>query len=226
VKCTKVFCLILFKCQIFTGLRSLLGPFLFSMVFKPTVYSNFIAGEAQVLPTKRCRLSWLNNSALIYESQLRGEGGGCGVSANEYSCAHHVTWSPNKLWRSTCIFVPTGILPSFQPIGDSIRSPIGWLCQSRSVLPTGTLFSAYQPIKGCLYVCLSCLDFFQIVFFRRWDFIGGFHFSEATFIFQWSSGCCNSQFSRSSIWRNFETDVIFGVFTEERSGSFFFLPLQ
>jgi hypothetical protein len=22
------------------------------------------------------------------------------VSANEYSCAHHVTWSPNKLWRS------------------------------------------------------------------------------------------------------------------------------
>jgi hypothetical protein len=28
----------------------------------------------------------------------------CGVSANEYSCAHHVTWSPNKLWRSTSIF--------------------------------------------------------------------------------------------------------------------------
>ncbi len=33
-----------------------------------------------------------------------GGGGGCGVSANEYSCAHHVTWSPNKLWRSTSIF--------------------------------------------------------------------------------------------------------------------------
>ncbi len=28
-------------------------------------------------------------------------GGCCGVSANKYSCAHHVTWSPNKLWRST-----------------------------------------------------------------------------------------------------------------------------
>ncbi len=28
----------------------------------------------------------------------------CGVSANEYSCAHHVTWSTNKLWRSTSIF--------------------------------------------------------------------------------------------------------------------------
>ena len=31
-------------------------------------------------------------------------GGSCGVSANEYSCAHHVTWSPNKLWKSTSIF--------------------------------------------------------------------------------------------------------------------------
>jgi hypothetical protein len=29
---------------------------------------------------------------------------GFGVSANEYSCAHHVTWSPNKLWRSNSIF--------------------------------------------------------------------------------------------------------------------------
>jgi hypothetical protein len=30
--------------------------------------------------------------------------GGCGVSANENSCAHHMTWSPNKLWRSNSIF--------------------------------------------------------------------------------------------------------------------------
>ncbi len=33
---------------------------------------------------------------------MRGMGR-CGVSANEVSCAHHVTWSPNKLWRSTSI---------------------------------------------------------------------------------------------------------------------------
>jgi hypothetical protein len=33
-----------------------------------------------------------------------GGEGGCGVSANENSCAHHVTWSPNKLWRSNSIF--------------------------------------------------------------------------------------------------------------------------
>ncbi len=38
-------------------------------------------------------------------AQMGGGGGGkCVVSANEYSCAHHVTSIPNKLWRSTSIF--------------------------------------------------------------------------------------------------------------------------
>ncbi len=36
--------------------------------------------------------------------QISGGGGSCGVSATEYSCAHHVTWSTNKLWRSTSLF--------------------------------------------------------------------------------------------------------------------------
>jgi hypothetical protein len=55
--------------------------------------------------TKRCRLSLLTNSALHIRVQMReGGGGSCGVSANEYSCAHHVTWY--KLWRSTSIFNP------------------------------------------------------------------------------------------------------------------------
>jgi hypothetical protein len=66
--------------------------------------SVFILFIAEVLPTeyqgvtKRCRLSLLTNSTLVIRVQMRGS---CGVSANEYSCAHHVTWSPNKLWRST-----------------------------------------------------------------------------------------------------------------------------
>ncbi len=35
--------------------------------------------------TKRCRLSWQTNSALVYEHECGGEGGGsCGVSANGY----------------------------------------------------------------------------------------------------------------------------------------------
>ncbi len=54
---------------------------------------------------KRCRLSLLlANSALVYEPKCGWEGGNCGVSANKYSCAHHVTRSPNELWRSTSIF--------------------------------------------------------------------------------------------------------------------------
>ncbi len=42
---------------------------------------------------------------LIVLVQMRGWGGGgdYGVSANECSCAHHVTSSPNKLWRSTSL---------------------------------------------------------------------------------------------------------------------------
>jgi hypothetical protein len=33
-----------------------------------------------------------------------GGEGVAGVSANENSCAHHLTWSPNKLWRSNSLF--------------------------------------------------------------------------------------------------------------------------
>ncbi len=57
--------------------------------------------------TRRCRLSWLTNSALVYESKCGGREGVCGVSANEYSCSHHVIWSPNKLWRSNSILYLT-----------------------------------------------------------------------------------------------------------------------
>ncbi len=40
------------------------------------------------------------------ESKMRGGwGGGCGVSANEYSSAHPVTRSPNKLWMRSSLVV-------------------------------------------------------------------------------------------------------------------------
>jgi len=48
--------------------------------------------------------------------QMRKDGWGCGVSANEYNCAHHVTLSPNKLWRTNSIF---NLCPS-----PSARSPL------------------------------------------------------------------------------------------------------
>jgi hypothetical protein len=37
--------------------------------------------------SKRCRLPWLTNSALVYELKCGERGWSCGVSANEYSCA-------------------------------------------------------------------------------------------------------------------------------------------
>jgi hypothetical protein len=42
------------------------------------------AWHVEGLLSKRCRLSWLINSALVYEPKCGG--GSCGVSANEYSC--------------------------------------------------------------------------------------------------------------------------------------------
>ncbi len=51
--------------------------------------------------TKRCRLSLLTNSALVIQVPMRRYGRGWrGLSsANEYSCAYHVTWSPNIIFR-------------------------------------------------------------------------------------------------------------------------------
>ncbi len=60
-----------------------------------------------------CRLSLLTNSALVYRVQMRGGGGGiCGVSANECSCANHVTWSPK--------YVNFGDLPPYLTYDDDI----------------------------------------------------------------------------------------------------------
>ncbi len=44
--------------------------------------------------TKRCRLSWLTNSTLVYKPKCEGS---CGVSANEDSCTHSPT-SIFNLW--------------------------------------------------------------------------------------------------------------------------------
>ncbi len=64
------------------------------------------AKRSTTVVTKRCRLSLLTNSALGYNFPMRRAGGvlGLRLSAHEYSCAHHVTQSPNKIWRSTFIF--------------------------------------------------------------------------------------------------------------------------
>jgi hypothetical protein len=55
-----------------------------------------------------------------YMSPNAGGGECCRVSANEYSCGHHVTWSPNTVnfWRSNSIFNQWSRyfhLPSYTP---------------------------------------------------------------------------------------------------------------
>jgi hypothetical protein len=69
--------------------------------------------------TRRCRLSLLTKSALIYRVQIRGGGGDCGVSgsANEYSCAHQVTWTDNfqglyKVHLFLCYLIYQLLFPS------------------------------------------------------------------------------------------------------------------
>jgi hypothetical protein len=66
---------------------------------KLTVFDMYDTGKQGV--TKRCLLSWLTNSALVYEPICWGIGGrGWGVSASSCAC----TWSTNKLWRSNFTF--------------------------------------------------------------------------------------------------------------------------
>jgi hypothetical protein len=48
---------------------------------QPCIVTIICKGQHEV--PKRCRLSWLTDSA-----QMRGGGGCDGASANEYSCAH------------------------------------------------------------------------------------------------------------------------------------------
>ncbi len=71
--------------------------------------------------TKRCRLSWLTNKALVgeYEPKYGGRGGAAGYQP--LSTAVH-TWSPNKLWRSNSIFNLWGIGR------DRVKLSVGGLC--------------------------------------------------------------------------------------------------
>ncbi len=53
--------------------------------------------------TKRCRLSWLTNSSLVYEPKCGGMGGG-GCGAQPISTAVHMEHKFSKLWNSNSLF--------------------------------------------------------------------------------------------------------------------------
>ncbi len=63
--------------------------------------------------TKRCRLSWLTNSVLVYEPKCGGMGGGLRGLSQPVSTVPVVHRSLNKLWRSNSIltYVPQGTFP-------------------------------------------------------------------------------------------------------------------
>ncbi len=116
---------------------------------RPQIFFSWLLGV-----TKRCRLSLLTNSAPRNTSPNAGRGWGCGVSANEYSSVHHVTWSPNKLWRSTSIFNLWLAVGPVYPLwwrrqswrNRSIAPPS--LCRHRSILFYSILLGGWGRGRG------------------------------------------------------------------------------
>ncbi len=92
--------------------------------------------------TKRCCLSWLTISALVYEPKCgsRGVGVGCGVSANEYSCAHgaqinvgdltpYLTYAKTQILWPCCLV--RSVAPSRREASQTLSS--AGLCAGESI---------------------------------------------------------------------------------------------
>ncbi len=137
--------------------------------------------------SKRCRLTlrWPIAPSL-YESKCGGEGGSCGVSDNEYSCTHHVTWSPNKLWRSTSIlnlclqiFFKESIASSnFNPNHTNRRSNYSWRCFQGQV--------SHKEIRWC------CL---------HWSLVSEIHLADSLLIAaNWRTGSHLADTKRTNVY--------------------------
>jgi hypothetical protein len=69
------------------------------------LYSCFMCGEVKSGGYKEMSPILADQYRPSYMSPNAGAWGwGSGVSANENSCAHHVTWIQNKLWRFNSVF--------------------------------------------------------------------------------------------------------------------------
>ncbi len=106
---------------------------------------------------KRCHLSWLTNRALVYEPKCEGGEGGCGISANEYSCAHgakinfgdltpYLTYDNGTTVKVNFmlhfIFTKSSGIPS-HPLDQGHNGTLGGAC--RCTNPSGT--AALSPIQ-------------------------------------------------------------------------------
>jgi hypothetical protein len=100
--------------------------------------------------TKRCRLSWLTNSALVYESNCGGWLWSSVVSANEYSCAHEAQINFGDL---TPYLTYEYILDDLQDFGSRIR--IQHSCSIRILIES---LLSYKKV-GTFFISFSLYTF-------------------------------------------------------------------
>ncbi len=103
----------------------------------------------------------MTNSALIYESKCWGMGEGCVVSANEYSCAHHVAWSPKKP-GTFFSFMVYGLEPARTTLVKRQRVEAVLRLNSYCLLPS--LLLCMYHIWICFLAFHACLELSYIVF--------------------------------------------------------------
>jgi len=110
--------------------------------------------------TKRCRLSWLTHSALVYEPECRGKGAVAGVLANEYSCAQ-CKWSPNKLWRTKSILTTMYMYPLLRLVFCALE------CHGSvpgATLPSRTICNRVS-FHGGIHIYVNLLLYLRFRFF-------------------------------------------------------------
>jgi hypothetical protein len=184
------------------------------MVFKPTVYSNFIAGEAQVLPTKRCRLSWLTNSALVFESQCGWRFRPSGSHSQPRSTAVHITWHGAQINFGdlppylTYVPIRTLILSS-QPTGGRFYV---WVGPGIACL-LEPFFRQRLSLRGAsifLDRLFSALGFSRWVSFLRSDRISGVWTTTKPFcsVLRFNFHFLRNFFPRIGICRSFKINLI------------------
>ncbi len=103
-------------------------------------------GDAGQGVTKRCRLSWLTNSALVYEPKCGGKGGSQPMRTAVYR-------SSNKLWRSNSIFNLGCRGTDFWP--DALDGPPGLIRPIRAVRGGGCTLHTHTglPMSTGLSKC-------------------------------------------------------------------------
>ncbi len=115
---------------------------------------------------KRCRLSWLTNSTLVYEPNCGGREGVAGSQPMSTAAVHR---SPNKLWRSNSIFnqwcqvSPVYTSRRKYPRGDQWRvSCVDW-----AIIGGGTIFRVFVRLRRTKHF-FNLGQFFLILFNHIW----------------------------------------------------------